>query len=167
MKRAILLGTILLCALPQLFADYSEYQWYGSALIGFWMPPDTEVEEEDGTWYAYSDSHDLLVIFEEADQQVAAADISEASLFMFDEVYELDDFKVIDVIHGDVSYAYGQGIYTDEDGDKSKVIFGILTGYHWPHRTFIFSIMSSNPDSPATAKAIKAMLKSIIPSPAG
>ena len=167
MKRTILLVSLLLCTLPLLFADYSQYQWYGPAQIGFWMPADTEVEEEDGTWFAYSDSADLLVIFEEAGQYVEPDYVSEATLFWFDEVYELDEFEVSDVVNDIVSYAYGQGIYTDEDGEKSEVIFGILSSHDMPDKTFIFSIMSSGMDSSVTAKAIKDMLDSIISSPAG
>ncbi|MFH2116288.1 MAG: hypothetical protein ABIJ86_17440 [Spirochaetota bacterium] len=131
------------------------------------MPEDTQLQEEEGTWYAYSDSVDVLVIFEESEQYVGPDDVSGTTLFWFDEVYELDDFEVIDVVNDIVSYAYGQGIYIDEDGVKSEVIFGILSSQEMPDKTFIFSIMSSELDNPATAEAIRTIISSILPSPAG
>jgi len=169
MKHAILPFALFLLVLQLAVASDvpDTNQYYGPAGIMLWMPEDAQVVEEDGTWFCYSGSMELLLMFGDSGQYVEPDLVSETTLWWFEEVDGLEDFEMVAVVKDSLAYAYGQGVYRDEDGETQDTIFGILTNPAVPGKTFRFSIMSPSLSEPKKAKAVKEIIRSFAYSPAG
>lgn len=169
MKRTVLLVAVLLFGAILGFAeDVPETNLrFEPAQIAFWFPEDAETAEEDGTWYAYSESTDLLLMFEDLGFYQPPEYVNEGSVYGMEETADLEDFDTYLQFYDTVAYCCVRGTHTDDEGETQDVIFGLLSSDDAPGKSFKFFIMSPDLDKPATAKALDAVFKSLCSSPAG
>jgi hypothetical protein len=165
MKRGILVFALVLFALPLVFARKFDapVHWYEPANLGLYLPTDTEIGEEDGTWYAVSEVYGFFLTIQDIEEYIAPEDISEETLAEALAEAEIEDFTFIKVQQNNaVTYAYGQGTTTNDDGEAIEGMFGILTNEDVPDSSFMFMVLAESLISEKTGPAVEDFIDDII-----
>lgn len=159
MKRLVPLALLVLLAAAPLFAGGPMFS-FEAGEIGFDLPEDTVVTEEEGIWYGVSESTELLVIIAETAEFCPPNEMSEAMISASLGDLELRDFEYVGVAGDSVVLVYGKAFTTDNDGDEWEGYFGILQNGDVPDKTFVISATSPLPLSKKADKAVQAMIAS-------
>ena len=162
MKRIVVFSALFLLLLPSLSAEPVPTQYYEPAHIGLYLPDDTEIEEEDGVWYAFSETAEMWVSFEPCETYIPTKKINESLINEYFADYDIENFTFLSVmVCGKVTYGYGQGIVYDEDGEPVEGFFGLLTNNDVPNRTFLFSVVAPTFMVQNSGEAAQTLLENI------
>lgn len=162
MKRILALAAIALALVSPVFAVDTLPMTCESAQIGLDLPADTEIIDEAGLWYAYSESAELGVYITETGEAIAPEEVTEADLTEAMGQMDIKDFVYLDAAGDTVLYFYGQGITSDDDGTEWEGFYGILINQDVPDKSYFMAVMAPSLAVKRSGEAAQTLIASLM-----
>ena len=130
---------------------------YPDAKVAMILPDDVQATVDTGTWIATSEGTGLTVMFEKYDKTIAAGDLGKTAITKAATDYGVKGFKFVAMDNaGGLTFGYGRGKYTSQDGTTMDGFYGLLVNPAVKGKTFFFAYLADSLDDSDIYDGIKA-----------